>query len=382
MYISHLSLNNFRNYTAQEIDLPSGPIVLCGDNAQGKTNFLEAIYLLATSKSPWASTDRELVNWLSTDDVLQYTRLGAQVSGGSGDAQVEIVLTTQSGASDQEQARYLKHIKVNGVARRATDLIGIIRVVMFDPHDTEIVGGSPSLRRRYMDATNSQVDPVYLRNLQQYGKVIGQRNHLLRMIKENRASANELEFWNSQLVEAGSYIIDKRLSAIASIDSIACDIHRQLTDGTESLKTIYMPSVNQIPGKDTSQAFSQALRDAQREEIARGISVVGPHRDDLRFIAGDVDMYVYGSRGQHRTVALSIKLAQGRYIQKISGDSPILLLDDVLSELDSERRRHLLKAVLNYDQAVITATDWDHFDADFLSKASRFKVSGGSLEST
>jgi DNA replication and repair protein RecF len=382
LYISQLSLNNFRNYTVQDIDIPAGAIVLCGDNAQGKTNFLEAIYLLATSKSPWAATDRELVNWATTDDDLRFARLSAQVRDDSGDAQVEIVLTAQQGEYEPEQARYLKHIKVNGVARRATDLIGIIKVVMFDPHDTDIVGGSPSLRRRYMDATNSQLDSVYLRNLQQYGKVIQQRNHLLRMIKENRASADELEFWNGQLIEAGSYIIDKRRLTIKSINQLACDIHRQLTDGTESLETVYIESVHQRPGRQTSEAFAQALASAQREEIARGISVVGPHRDDLRFIADNVDMCIYGSRGQHRTVALSLKLAQARFIQQVSGDSPVLLLDDVLSELDAERRRHLLRAVQDYQQAIITATDWDHFDADFLSKAIKFKVRRGNLEKT
>lgn len=379
MYISHLSLNNFRNYASQEIDLSPGAIVLCGDNAQGKTNFLEAIYMLATSKSPRASADRELVNWDITGQDIPFSRLSADVSDENGTVQVEVVLTGQPGSDNLEQSRFQKRIKVNGLVRRATDLIGVIRVVMFDPHDTDIVGGSPALRRRYLDAANSQIDPVYLRNLQQYSKVILQRNHLLRMIKEQRSNSDELRFWDEQLVESGCYLIDRRQSSIDSISAKAAEIHKQLTTGTEDLETIYVRSVAQRQGQDLASAFLEALQSARGEEIARGMSIVGPHRDDLRLLADGVNMCIYGSRGQHRTIALSLKLAQAKYITSLTDDAPILLLDDVLSELDSERRRHLLGAIEDYQQAIITSTDWDHFDADFLSRAVKFKINQGSL---
>jgi DNA replication and repair protein RecF len=379
LYISHLSLNNFRNYAAQEIDLSPGATVLCGDNAQGKTNFLEAIYLLATSKSPRASADRELVNWNTAGQDLPFSRLSADVSDENGAVQVEVVLTGQQGSGNLYLSRFKKSIKVNGLARRATDLIGVIRVVMFDPQDTDIVGGSPVLRRRYLDATNSQVDPAYLRNLLQYNKVILQRNHLLRMIKEQRSNPDELRFWDEQLIEAGAYIIDRRLQNIAKMSMIASEIHQQLTNETEKLEAVYLGSVARQTGQDIASSFREALKSAQREEIARGMSVVGPHRDDLRLLVDDVNMCIYGSRGQHRTIALSLKLAQAKYIKSLTDDAPILLLDDVLSELDSERRRRLLGAIEDYQQAIITSTDWDHFDADFLNRAVKFKINQGSL---
>jgi len=295
---------------------------------------------------------------------------------------VEIVLTGQQGSDDLDQRRFQITIKVNGQTRRATDLIGVIRVVMFDPHDTDIVSGSPALRRRYLDAANSQIDPIYLRNLQQYNKVIVQRNSLLRMIKEHRSGQDELEFWDDQLIEAGTYIIEQRLQNVEKTSVIASHIHQQLTNGTEVLEAVYLGSVSGQTAQDIALSFRESLNHAQREEIARGMSIVGPHRDDLRLLANDVNMCIYGSRGQHRTIALSLKLAQAKYIEGISGDSPILLLDDVLSELDSERRRHLLGAVKSYQQAVITSTDWDHFDAGFLDESVKFMVSAGTLENT
>jgi len=311
---------------------------------------------------------------------MPFSRLSADVSDKNGAVQVEVVLMGQQGSDDLEQSRFQKHIRVNGLSRRATDLIGVVRVVMFDPHDTDIVGGSPVLRRRYLDATNSQIDSIYLRNLQQYNKIVLQRNHLLRMIKEQRSNPDELQFWDEQLVESGSYLIARRQSCVNSINTKAAEIHKQLTTGTEDLETIYVRSVAQQPDQDIAGAFLEALQNARGEEIVRGMSTVGPHRDDLQLLVGGVNMCIYGSRGQHRTIALSLKLAQAKYIESLAGDTPILLLDDVLSELDSERRRRLLNAVEDYEQAIITSTDWDHFDANFLSRAIKFKISQGNLD--
>lgn len=381
MYISHLSLKNFRNYTTQEIDLPRGAIVLCGDNAQGKTNLLEAIYLLATSKSHRASVDRELVNWDTKGQDLPFAGLSADVNDKNGTVQVEVLLTSQS-IGDDGQNRYQKKIKVNGLARRATDLIGIIRAVMFDPHDTEIVGGPPSLRRRYLDASISQIDSVYLRNLQQYNKITVQRNALLRSIKENHSNPDELAFWDDRLIEAGAYITEQRRHNIEQMAVIAKEVHQQLTTETENLDTIYLAGVSGLTARDIALTFRESLQRAKHQEIARGISLVGPHRDDLRLLVNGIDMCTYGSRGQHRTIALSLKLAQARYIEKVTGDTPILLLDDVLSELDSERRRHLLNEIRLYQQAIITSTDWDHFDAGFLHDSAKFIVSAGTLQNT
>ena len=384
MHIARLDLTNFRNYIHQELELPASVIVLRGDNAQGKTNLLEAIYLLATTKSPRAAADRELVNWNAGQDGFPIARLAADVEKMTGASHIEIIFESQAKGLENQDSResgyFQKRVRVNGLARRAVDVVGHIRVVMFNPQDTDLIGGAPALRRRYLDATNSQIDPVYLRNLQQYNKVLWQRNHLLRRIREHRADPDELAFWDQQLIESGSYLITQRQVELDAIKELAREIHLQVTGGVETLEIVYVRSVSQEPGRDISEAFREALHVAQGEEIARGMSIVGPHRDDLRFLVGGVNLGVYGSRGQHRTIALSIKLAEARFMLEKTGDSPVLLLDDVLSELDFERRRHLLNAITNYQQTIITTTDLDHFENDFLAQATKFGVRQGEIE--
>lgn len=378
-----LSLTNFRNYIHLELELPAHIVVLQGDNAQGKTNLLEAIYLLATTKSPRAATDRELVNWAAGRDEPPVARLFAEVEKATGTSRVEITLEGQARGLESpnhlEPIYFQKRIRVNGLARRAVDLVGHIKVVMFSPQDIDLIGGAPALRRRYLDVTNSQVDPGYLRALQQYNKVLWQRNHLLRLIREHRAEPRELAFWDQELIEAGSYLIAQRQAEVATLSDLARNIHAQLTGGRESLETVYVRSVDQEPVQEIGEAFRKALYAAQGKEIALGMSMVGPHRDDLRFLVNGVDMGVYGSRGQHRTIALSLKLAEARFMLEKTGDAPILLLDDVLSELDFERRRHLLNTTAGYQQAIITTTDLDRFEPDFLAQAAKFRVKQGRI---
>ena len=368
IYISHLSLTNFRNYGQQELDLEPQSVVLHGDNAQGKTNFLEAIYVLATGKSHRANLERELINWSPTGEGSVVARLVAQVSRNSGDLRVEMAISAPHHASD---ARVQKRIKVNGVPRRAIDLVGQVNVVLFSSRDIDLVAGTPSQRRRYMDVANSQVNPKYLRTLQQYNKVLLQRNHLLRLIGERRADEGQLDFWDRQLIEHGSYIIGERWLMIEELNVLGQPIHEGISAG-EDLKVTYMPNVDPEHFKDRSSSV-------RREEIARGMSLVGPHRDDIGFTVGGVDMGVYGSRGQQRTVALSMRLAEARYLNARMNDEPVLLLDDVLSELDAMRRHHLLDSIDSYQQVVFTTTDFGQFAHDFLTKATLFHVSAGSI---
>ena len=380
MYIARLELNNFRNYIHQELELPDRVIVFHGNNAQGKTNILEAIYMLATSKSPRISIDRELINWNALNDDLPMARLAAESVKNSETNQIEITLLAQPKGTDilnaGESKYFQKRIRVNGLPYRATDMIGTIRVVLFDPQDNELIGGAPSLRRRYLDITNSQIDPDYLRSLQRYNKVLWQRNHLLRLIRDHRANPEDLSYWDEQLVSSGSYLVSQRKAELVILKRLASEIHQQLTGGAEELDTIYVQSV--VQEQETKEAFHRALYAARDEEIVRGLSLIGPHRDDMKFMIGGVDMGVYGSRGQHRTITLSLKLAEARYMLEKTGDSPVLLLDDVLSELDSERRYHLLEAVMNYEQAFITTTDLDHIPSTFLSRTTKFKIAQGS----
>ncbi len=400
MIITHLSLTKFRNYVSLELDLPPHIMVFQGDNAQGKSNLLEAIYILATSRSPHSYSDRELINWDAFSEDMPTCRIAAGVQKSGINLKLEVALSAKAVASppspsedffsrwqtSTKGAPVQKRIRINGVVRHAADLIGQLNVVTFSVHDIDLVGGEPALRRRYLDITNSQIDHKYLRCLQRYNQVLWQRNQLLRLIAEKKASPDELAFWDQQLVETGVYLIAQREHAVSALDSLAQGIHDELSGGQGKLKLVYFRSIDKQRGKEDSQveeiaaAFTRALQAAREREIAQGMSLVGPHRDDLRFFVDEVDAGIYASRGQQRTVALSLKLAESKFMLSATKENPILLLDDVLSELDARRRHHLLSSAANYQQVLITTTDLDRFEADFLEKASLFRVTQGQIE--
>jgi DNA replication and repair protein RecF len=232
MHLTHLSLHNFRNFVRLDLDLPAGVTVLFGDNAQGKTNLLEAVYYLATTRSPHAGADRELVNWLAAEnEPLPYARLVGRVARGGGEVAIEITLIQQNNGGK----RYRKQIRVNGVTRRAMDLLGHLNVVLFRPEDISLVSGSPSLRRQYLDATLCQIDPAYCRALAHYSQIITQRNALLRDLAERGGDPAQLTFWDSGLVEHGASILVRRGKALVSLDELSHAIHAELTDGAEQL---------------------------------------------------------------------------------------------------------------------------------------------------
>jgi DNA replication and repair protein RecF len=398
LIITHLSLNNFRNYTGLEFDLPAHIMVLQGDNAQGKSNLLEAIYILATSRSPRTVSDRELINWDAFKEEIPTCRIASIVRKTGSDLRLELALSAKAAASPRSDDFFSrwqptnrsspvqKRIRINGVVRHAADLIGQLNVVTFSVYDIALVGGEPALRRRYLDITNSQIDHKYLRYLQRYNRVLWQRNQLLRMIAENKANPDELAFWDQQLVEKGAYLIVQREHTVAALNQLAQGIHEELSGGQGKLNLVYLRSIDRQRGKEesevneTAEVFTKALQAARGKEIAQGMSLVGPHRDDLRFFVTDVDAGIYASRGQQRTVALSLKLAEARLMLSATKEHPILLLDDVLSELDAQRRHHLLGSAANYQQVLITTTDLDRFEQDFLEKASLFRVNQGRIE--
>ncbi|HUV52499.1 MAG TPA: DNA replication and repair protein RecF, partial [Dehalococcoidia bacterium] len=246
--------------------------------------------------------------------------------------------------------------------------------------------GEPTLRRRYLDITISQIDHQYLRSLQRYQRVLWQRNQLLRAIAENKSSPDELAFWDKELVQKGSYITVQREHTVAALDRLAQTIHNELSGGQGKLSLVYFSSIDKEKGKEDSQIqetaekFVQSLNAVRDKEIAQGVSLIGPHRDDLRFLVNEIDAGVYGSRGQQRTVALALKLAEAKFMQNKTGEQPVLLLDDVLSELDVKRRHHLLDAAATHEQVIITTTDLDRFEPEFLKQAMLFKVSQGYIE--
>jgi len=380
MRLTHLSLHNFRNYVRLDLDLPSGVTLLVGDNAQGKTNLLESVYYLATTRSPHAGADRELVNWLAAEqEPLPYARLVGRVARGASEISIEVTLTQQA----DNGTRYRKQIRLNGVAKRAMDLLGQLNVVLFLPEDISLVSGSPSGRRRYLDAALCQIDPLYCRTLSRYNQIVSQRNALLRDLRERGGDPAQLAFWNERLVDHGAYLVSRRWEALHALDELAHDVHGDLTDGTEQLHLRYVPSVEMDGPGDTDAAgaaFQAQLQSLRPREVAAGMTLMGPHRDEVRFSINEVDAGIYGSRGQQRTAALSLKLAEVNLMRRETGEHPVLLLDDVLSELDEHRRRFLLHTLENgTEQAIITTTDLRALPAPFLEWCHLWHVEMGRL---
>jgi DNA replication and repair protein RecF len=397
MHLTHLSLHNFRNYVRLDLALAPGVTVLLGDNAQGKTNLLEAVFYLATSRSPHAGADRELVNWLAAErEPIPYARLVGRVAhrtdsasfpspagraeGGHGrELTIEITLTQET----DNGARYRKQIRLNGVPRRAMDLLGHLNVVLFLPDDIALVYGPPGLRRRYLDVTLCQIEPSYCAALARYNEVVTQRNALLRDLGERGGDPGQLTFWDERLVKDGSYLVARRQHAIVLLDELAHQVHGELTDGAEQLRLRYLPSVEPAGTADVqtiAAAFQAQLEAQHRREVASGVTLVGPHRDEVRFLIDDVDAGVYGSRGQQRTAALALKLAEVELMQRETGEQPVLLLDDILSELDAQRRHFLLNRLNDgLEQALVTATDLHVFPPDFLWQCCVWNVLMGQL---
>jgi DNA replication and repair protein RecF len=303
----------------------------------------------------------------------------------------------------QEGQIFKKDVRLNGIKKRAMDVIGKLNTVMFLPEDIALVTGSPGVRRRYLDSLLCQIDPEYCRALSQYNKIMTQRNALLKELGEHRRSPDQLAYWDQQLAQEGAILVTRRHNAVLELDAAARRHHRDLSDGLEGLRLHYAPSfdphnrpvpdfqlplitedlgpalVPAPPVKQVVSTFIARLESLRRREIDRGVTLVGPHRDDLHFLVDGVDINFYGSRGQQRTAALSTKLAEVKLMRDTTGETPVLLLDDVMSELDSVRRGQVINSLQAVDQAFLTTTDWDDFSDDFRQKAQRYSVTSGQL---
>jgi DNA replication and repair protein RecF len=407
MHLTRLALTNFRNYAHLELDLAPGVSLLQGNNACGKTNLLEAIFYLATAHSPHAGAERELMRWGASDEPIPFARVETQVVRRNGvRTQLEIVLVqaAEEHRGDDEarrsSARVTKRIKVNGVGKRALDLLGELNAVLFLPEDLDLVFGSPGDRRRYLDTTLSQIDPRYGRALSKYNQVVEQRNSLLRDFRERAYNPTELAVWDEQLIAEGTYLIARRAETVTRYNQLTTDIHPRLTDGREQLRLVYQPSVpldapslalplseGGVGGGDIAASFARQLESLRPRELGAAVTLVGPHRDDLRFlidrvpqtIAYSIDAITYASRGQGRTIALSLKLAEVALMRAETGEDPVLLLDDVMSELDAQRRAALAQTVIDAPQAIITATDLEDFSPEFLEKARVLQMCDGTI---
>lgn len=403
MHIRRLSLTNYRNYGRLEIDLPPGAILLHGNNAQGKTNLIEAVYYLATTRSANVEQDQHLINWdaQQTEDPIVVGRIVADVVAHHETRQLEIRLIQEI---KRGQTSFRREALVNRRKVRLMDLLGHLRVVLFLPQDIELITGSPGQRRRYLDITLCQIDPIYCRTLSNYNKVLEQRNALLRQLAEGSGSRELLTVYNEKLVDLGSHIFAKRAGFCDAIAREAQHIHYEdLTNGAESIRLYYLPRLQRNPARrsdlspelvETStwlhthqtnvsvikDRFMAAVKDSQDTDIARGASSIGPHRDDWRIWINGRDLSYYGSRGQQRSAVLALKMAEINWMTQETGDTPILLLDEVVAELDEKRRALLLHYVQNATQALLTATDPGMFTESFLQQSARMLVQNGRVK--
>lgn len=393
MRLSSLELINFRNYSRLQLGFDEPLTLLQGENAQGKSNLLEAIYMLATSRSPRAGSDRELIHWLADEDIQPYARIDAEVEGDNRTERIDITILQNNQGANGPTMR--KQIRINGVNRRALDLLGHLNVVLFVPQDVDLVAGSPSVRRRYLDITLCQINPKYCRSLSRYNRVVAQRGHLLRQLRERGGKPEQMEYWNDALTGHGAEIMAWRRKALSLLDQLARAAHYDLTGGNETLQLRYSSSLtvpDSVPSTQDSlleldagevaalkAAFQARLAELRRQEILQGVCLAGPHRDDVRFLVNDRDLNTYGSRGQQRTAALSLKMSETRLMHQATGESPVLLLDDVMSELDARRRRYLLETVGSAQQAIITTTDFRLFPQKFLSDIELLQVVEGRI---
>lgn len=395
MRVRHLSLTNFRLYARLESALPVGPLILVGANAQGKTSLLEALYYLATAQSHHAASDRQLINFLALHEAQPFARIVAEVETRREVRRIEIRLVLDPIANGETRLR--KEILLNGVKKRMLDLAGLVNVVLFLPQDMAIVEGAPSDRRRYLDLALSQIDPAYHLALSEYTKVLSQRNALLRQLQDRGGSQDQLDFWDETLCEWAGRVMAVRIEALAELEGIASALHRDLTAGVDSLRLAYHPAFEPLAVPDgqlglpltvpvhrvglsaaeIEDRLKLKLRTARSDEIARGMTLFGPHRDEIRFIAGGLDVGTYGSRGQARTAVLALKLAEMEWMRRRSGEWPILLLDEVLAELDARRRRDLLGRLNGAEQCVLTTTDLNLFPPEFRERAAVWTIQNG-----
>ncbi|MFC0212750.1 DNA replication/repair protein RecF [Paenibacillus chartarius] len=368
MFLRRLALRQYRNYPHVDIQIDKNVNIFVGPNAQGKTNLLEAIFVLALTKSHRTHQDKELLNWNGGDALLH-----AELERRYGSCTLDLSITAKG-----------KKAKINGLEqKKLSNFIGAMNVVMFAPEDLEIVKGNPGVRRRFLDMEIGQVQPSYLYDLSQYQKTLQQRNNLLKQ-SAGRGGPDPalLDVFSDQLANHGVKIMKKRQSFIRKLQNWAERIHSGITAGQESLRIEYSPSLPLSEELEEAVLFDQfmiKLSQVREQELRRGLTLAGPHRDDLLFYINGKEAHVYGSQGQQRTTALSLKLAEIELIHEEVGEYPLLLLDDVLSELDEHRQTQLIQTFQSKVQTFITTTGIESVHLDRLDDASIYHVRQGQV---
>ena len=370
MLFSSLVLRNFRNYASVQIEWSPGINLICGLNAQGKSNLLEAVSYLSTGSSFRSGKDEELIRWEQQFFYIQGTVLRQ-----SGDYNLSVGYTREG----------RKVAKVNGNQRKKlSEFIGILNTVIFSPEDLDIVKTNPARRRKYLDGEMVQLFPSYLHLLWQYQKIVYQRNNLLKELTGKKNKESLLGVWNEQLIDIGSRIIKKRMEVLKKLAPLARLMHRKITGGAEELEIVYegLERDDVLKAADLNclkEIFLERIEKVREEELNRGVTLIGPHRDDFRLMINNNDVKKFGSQGQQRTTALSLKLAELELMKAETSEYPVLLLDDVMSELDESRREHLLQVIGHRVQTFITTTDDDY---RFSGRQLKLRISQGRIINT
>lgn len=355
MYISSLELADFRNIVSLHMEFSQGTNILYGENAQGKTNILESLYMISTTKSHRGVRDRDMIRF-----GVEESHIRSLIMKGGIDYRVDMHLRKNKS----------KGIAINGQRiRKASEMIGLLHIVFFSPEDLGIVKNGPAERRRFMDMELCQLDASYLHNLNQYNKTVENRNRLLRDMYQFPDLQDTLSIWDDQLINYGRQIIESRRGFISDLNEIVGDIHSKLSGNREHLTILYEPNTE-------ADEFEEKLRRSRERDIHMKSTSVGPHRDDFSFMDRDTDLRRYGSQGQQRTCALSLKLSEIDLVKKVIGHRPVLMMDDVLSELDSGRQNYLLSTIGGI-QTFITCTGLDEFVNNRFKIDQVFRIESG-----
>jgi DNA replication and repair protein RecF len=398
MKIKQLSLTNYRGFKRLEIDFENPWTLILGDNAQGKTSILEAIHFLSVLTSSQTTNDRQVINLASMNDVPPFARIQAGIEKSGKDHRLEIRLILNE--SSNGYARLKKEIFLDNINKRIFESVGFFTSVLFLPQMMQIIEDSPDNRRKYLDEMISQAVQGYIKTLSDYQRALSQRNALLRNIAESNGDYAQLNYWDNLLAENGSKIIQQRWHAICEVGEIAVKIHLGLSNKKETLEMVYYPSLfisrskkkflNGLPNPEAQARAAQPLEKIyedylhvlmvkRREDVARGLTTTGPHRDDLLFYINDQNIALYGSRGQIRTTMLSLKLAETKWLYDTFHEQPVILLDETMAELDVRRREDLIEYLMNENQVVLTTADLDFFPDLFLEKCCVKKLHAGKI---
>ena len=384
IHISKISLSNFRNYEELELELPKGTTIIQGDNGHGKSNLLEAAYMLSIAKSPRANIERDLIAKPSLENMDVggiYSKVSSIVSTEETTDRLEIHYRSLPW-ENADGFKTQKYIRVNGSPKRPSDLVGIQNTVLFTVDDLDLVFGRPATRRRYLDILLSQVEKNYLKSLQKYQNSLVQRNHLLKSIKDGMSSSDQLGFWDNSIASNGAAIMSYRIKSLSDLSEKSAPIHKRISGIDENMELKYRPSIpteDRSEPKDIESYILTKLEISRPRDIAQGSTLSGPHRDDIVIVIEGQDANRYASRGQARTSVLALKFAEAAFLDERRKSHPILLLDDLLSELDSTRRNHIVDYVGEYDQCIITTAEIDSIPKDFADRSNFLNVNYGKI---